>query len=162
MGNGTALVVAATRTLGAAHTFAGQYRERPELVTRSVYGLTPNPLYLGVFQCELGALLCAARHVPALFPDGYSYWSGIVAAALAYAGRRATCGADRERMQGHRDQNNFPACAGFRPVVERRSSELAYEAGTRGARCPTTARFCLGGHPNEGPLAPASRLLIVS
>jgi protein-S-isoprenylcysteine O-methyltransferase Ste14 len=74
MGNGTALVVAATRTLGAAHTFAGQYRERPELVTRGVYGLTPNPLYLGVFQCELGALLCAARHVPALFPDGYSYW----------------------------------------------------------------------------------------
>ena len=85
MGSGTAFVVAAKRALGTTHTFAGQYREQPRLVTRGVYALTRNPLYFGVFQCELGALLCAAPHASELFPRWYPYWVGVVGAALAYA-----------------------------------------------------------------------------
>ena len=85
MGSGTAFVVAAKRTLGPTHTFAGQYRQRAELVTRGVYALTRNPLYFGVFQCEFGALLCAARRAPELLPGAYLYWFALVGAALVYA-----------------------------------------------------------------------------
>ena len=42
--------MAAKRALGKAHTFTGQYLERPELVTRGVYSITRNPLYFGVLQ----------------------------------------------------------------------------------------------------------------
>ena len=84
MGSGTACVVAAKRTLGSTHTFAGQYRHRTQLVTRGVYALTRNPLYFGVYQCELGASICAARRAPDLFPGTYLYWLAVTGAALAY------------------------------------------------------------------------------
>ena len=83
--SGTAFVVAAKRALGDAHTFTGQHLERPRLVTHGVYAITRNPLYLGVFQCELGALLVALHQLPALRPEDYPYWLGLFAAALVYA-----------------------------------------------------------------------------
>jgi protein-S-isoprenylcysteine O-methyltransferase Ste14 len=85
MGSGTSFVVAAKRALGPMHTFTGQYREHPRLVTSGVYAVTRNPLYFGVFQCELGALLCAVRQVPALLPRAYPYWFAAFGLALAYA-----------------------------------------------------------------------------
>jgi protein-S-isoprenylcysteine O-methyltransferase Ste14 len=85
MAAGTAFVVAAKRALGASHTFTGQYRERPQLVTRGVYAVTRNPLYFGVFLVEIGALLCALHQVPILLPDRHLAWFGLFGAALAYA-----------------------------------------------------------------------------
>src|SRR5262245_41124900 len=40
MATGTAIVTAAKRTLGRAHTFTGQCLKNPRLVTRGVYALT--------------------------------------------------------------------------------------------------------------------------
>ena len=82
---GTAFVAAAKRALGRSHTFTGQYQERPRLVTHGVYAHTRNPLYLGVFQVELGALLCALHQVPLLLPENHAMWFGAFGAALAYA-----------------------------------------------------------------------------
>lgn len=84
MASGTAFVWAAKRMLGPTHTFSGQYREVPHLVTGGVYAITRNPLYLGVFQCEFGALLCAIHQLPGLFPSGYPYWFAGCGAALVY------------------------------------------------------------------------------
>ena len=83
--SGTAFVVAAKRTLGDAHTFTGQHLERPRLVTHGVYAITRNPLYLGVFQCELGALLVALLQLPVLRSNDYPYWLAVFGAALIYA-----------------------------------------------------------------------------
>ena len=85
IGTGTAFVVAAKRALGRSHTFTGQYQEEPRLVTHGVYAFTRNPLYFGVFQIELGALLCALHQVPLLLPDGHAVWFGAFGTALAYA-----------------------------------------------------------------------------
>ena len=83
--SGTALVVAAKWTLGDAHTFTGQHLERPRLVTHRVYSITRNPLYLGIFQCELCILLVALHQLPLLRPEDSLYWFGLFAAALVYA-----------------------------------------------------------------------------
>jgi len=85
MASGTAFVAAAKRALGKTHSFTGQYLEHPQLVTHGVYAITRNPLYFGVFQCELGAVLCVAHQVPALLPQAYPYWLSAFGAALAYA-----------------------------------------------------------------------------
>ena len=82
---GTAFVAAAKRSLGNAHTFTGQYLEKPRLVTDGVYALTRNPLYFGVFQCELWMLIVALHQLPVLRPDDGLYWFGPFVAALAYA-----------------------------------------------------------------------------
>ena len=81
---GTCFVGAAKRALGAAHTFTGQCLEQPALVTGGVYGLTRNPLYLGVFQCELGALLFVSHHAPLVYPRSHALWLIAFVAALAY------------------------------------------------------------------------------
>lgn len=83
--SGTAFVAAAKSALGTTHTFTGQYMEKPQLVTHGVYAFTRNPLYLGVFQCELGVLLCAVHQVPLLLPQTYAYWLGAFGLALLYA-----------------------------------------------------------------------------
>lgn len=83
--SGTAFVAAAKRALGTTHTFTGQYMEKPRLVTHGVYAFTRNPLYLGVFQCELGVLLCAVHQLPMLLPQSWAYWLGVFGAALLYA-----------------------------------------------------------------------------
>ncbi len=83
--SGTTFVVAAKRTLGDAHTFTGQHLERPRLVTRGVYAITRNPLYVGVFQCELGALLVALHQLPVLRPNDFPYLLAVFGAALIYA-----------------------------------------------------------------------------
>ena len=83
--SGTAFVVAARRTLGDNHTFTGQYLERPRLMTHGVYAITRNPLYFGVFQCELCVLLVALHQLPVLRPEDYPYWLGVFGAALVYA-----------------------------------------------------------------------------
>ena len=82
---GTAFVASAKHTLKKAHTFTGQYLEKPMLVTRGVYAITRNPLYFGVLQCELGASLLVIRQAPALWPQSYLYWFGIFSTALLYA-----------------------------------------------------------------------------
>ena len=82
---GTAFVAAAKRTLGNAHTFTGQVLEKPRLVTDGVYAITRNPLYFGVFQCELWMLIVALHQLPVLRPDDGLYWFGPFVAALAYA-----------------------------------------------------------------------------
>ena len=84
MASGTTFVMAAKRALGKAHTFTGQYLERPELVTRGVYSITRNPLYFGVLQCELGASLFVVHQAATLRPQVYPYWIGILAAVLLY------------------------------------------------------------------------------
>lgn len=83
--SGTAFVVVAKWTLGDAHTFTGQHLERPRLVTHGVYAITRNPLYFGVFQCELCMLLVALHQLPLLGPEDSLYWFGLFAAALVYA-----------------------------------------------------------------------------
>lgn len=83
--SGTAFVVAAKWTLGDNHTFTGQYLERPRLMTHGVYAITRNPLYFGVFQCELCGLLVALGQFPILRPEDYPYWLGVFGAALVYA-----------------------------------------------------------------------------
>jgi protein-S-isoprenylcysteine O-methyltransferase Ste14 len=85
MASGTAFVAAAKSALGSTHTFTGQYLEKPVLVMDGVYAFTRNPLYLGVFQCELGVLLCAVHQVPVLLPQNYGYWLGGFGLALLYA-----------------------------------------------------------------------------
>ncbi len=83
--SGTAFVAAAKRALGSAHTFTGQCLERPQLVTHGIYARTRNPLYFGVFQCELGALLVVAHQALAQSPYGDAWWLAAFAGALAYA-----------------------------------------------------------------------------
>lgn len=82
---GTAFIIAAKRVLGAAHTFTGQYLEKPGLAMHGVYAITRNPLYFGVFACELGACVLVVHQVPALLPQGYPYLLSALAAALIYA-----------------------------------------------------------------------------
>ena len=83
--SGAAFVVAAKRALGDAHTFTGQHLETPRLVTHGIYAITRNPLYFGVFQCEICMLVVALHQLPALRPEDYPFWLGLFAAALAYA-----------------------------------------------------------------------------
>jgi len=85
MVSGTGFVVLAKRKLGKAHTFTGQFLEKPRLVTKGVYGITRNPLYFGVLQCESGAALLAFHQLPLLIPRSYSFYLGILALALLYA-----------------------------------------------------------------------------
>lgn len=83
--SGTAFVASAKSALGKTHTFTGQYMDKPQLVTHGVYAFTRNPLYFGVFLCELGVLLCAVHQVPMLLPQSYAYWLGAFGLALLYA-----------------------------------------------------------------------------
>lgn len=86
MASGTAFVAAAKHALGKAHTFTGQYLEKPKLVTRGIYAFTRNPLYFGVLQCELGASLLVIHQTPGLLPRIYLYWLSVLAMpALLYA-----------------------------------------------------------------------------
>ena len=85
MASGVAFVVAAKTVLGKAHTFTGQCLERPELVTHGVYGVTRNPLYLGVFLCELGAVFFVVHQAPNMWPNSYPYWLVLFSCALTYA-----------------------------------------------------------------------------
>lgn len=85
MSSGTALILAAKRALGTAHTFTGQHLEKPSLVTHGVYTFTRNPLYFGVFQCEVGASVFALNQAPGILPDSYLYWLSALTAALLYA-----------------------------------------------------------------------------
>ena len=98
---GTALVVAAKRALAAAHTFTGQYRERPRLVTHGIYGATRNPLYFGVLLCEVGAASIMLRHAPLLLPQTYGYWLGALGAALIYVTAFNWCMALKEARYLH-------------------------------------------------------------
>ena len=84
MASGTAFIVAAKRTLHTAHTFTGQYLNTPQLVTRGVYSLTRNPLYLGVFQCEIAAAIIVFRHAEALWPTASVPMLWILTFALLY------------------------------------------------------------------------------
>jgi len=83
--SGTAFVVVAKWTLGDAHTFTGQHLERPRLVNNKVYAISRNPLYFGVFQCELCMLLVALHQLPLLRPEDSLRWLGLFAVALIYA-----------------------------------------------------------------------------
>jgi len=85
MAAGTAIVTAAKRTLGRAHTFTGQCLKNPRLVTWGVYALTRNPLYLGVLLTEIGAAAIAAHQTPDYWPNGYPYAWTAMAALLAFA-----------------------------------------------------------------------------
>jgi protein-S-isoprenylcysteine O-methyltransferase Ste14 len=85
MTSGAAFVVAAKRALGKVHTFTGQYLKNPGLATHGVYAVTRNPLYLGVFQCEAGAVLFLLHQAPAVSPQAYPYWLFVLAGALVYA-----------------------------------------------------------------------------
>lgn len=84
MAGGTGLVIAAKQTLGKAHTFTGQYLSTPKLVMHGVYAFTRNPLYLGVFQCEIGASLFLLNQAPTAWPQTWPYWLCGMAAALVY------------------------------------------------------------------------------
>ena len=84
MASGTAFVAAAKRALGRAHTFTGQYLTKPGLITHGVYAVTRNPLYFGVFQCEIGASLFLLHQAPAVWPQSGPYWLCGLAAALVY------------------------------------------------------------------------------
>ena len=85
MTSGTAFVVAAKHQLGKAHTFTGQYLEKPKLVTGGVYTRTRNPLYFGVLQCEVGASLFVLHQTPILFPEVRLFWLSIPAIAVLFA-----------------------------------------------------------------------------
>ncbi len=82
---GTTIVTMARTTLGKAHTFTGQCLEKPELVTQGVYRFTRNPLYFGVFLCEIGASLFVLHQAPNLYPHDYQYVLTGLAVALLYA-----------------------------------------------------------------------------
>jgi protein-S-isoprenylcysteine O-methyltransferase Ste14 len=82
---GTIFVTLARRTLGKAHTFTGQCLEKPELVTQGVYRFTRNPLYFGVFLCEIGSSMLVLHQIPTLFPQSYQYLLIGLATALLYA-----------------------------------------------------------------------------
>ena len=82
--SGTLFVALAKRALGTVHTFTGQYLLRPGLVTTGVYSLTRNPLYFGVFQCELGASIYVAWHAPTVYSQHYIAVLLAGAVALAY------------------------------------------------------------------------------
>ena len=97
--SGTAFVAAAKSALGKTHTFTGQYMDKPQLVTHGVYAFTRNPLYFGVFLCELGVLLCAVHQVPMLLPQSYAYWLGAFGLALLYAVAFNLAMASREASQ---------------------------------------------------------------
>ena len=85
MASGTACVVAAKRALGRAHTFTGEYLEKPTLVTWGIYRFSRNPLYLGVFQCEIGAALVVVSRASVVWPGTQAYWLAGFAATLLYA-----------------------------------------------------------------------------
>ena len=85
MAMGTVFVTLAKRTLGKAHTFTGQYLEKPGLATQGIYRVTRNPLYFGVFLSELGASLFVIHKLPLLYPFSYHYWLIVLASALLYA-----------------------------------------------------------------------------
>ncbi len=84
MASGTGFVAAAKQVLGKAHTFTGQYLRKPDLITHGVYAVTRNPLYFGVFQCEIGASLFLLHQAPAVWPQSWPYWLCGLAAALVY------------------------------------------------------------------------------
>src|SRR4051812_38213199 len=85
MAGGTAFVAAAKRALGRAHTFTGQVLDTPGLVTGGVYGLTRNPLYLGVLLCEGGAGAFVLGRAPLRGPHTYAYWRAARGIVLLYA-----------------------------------------------------------------------------
>ena len=85
MASGTACVAAAKRTLGRAHTFTGEYLEKPTLVTWGIYRFSRNPLYLGVFQCEIGAALVVVGRASVVWPGTQADWLAGLAATLLYA-----------------------------------------------------------------------------
>lgn len=84
MSSGTCCIVSARRALGPAHTFTGQYLEEPALVTHGIYQFTRNPLYLGVFQCELAAAIVVWQQVPGLLPQYSAVLLGVLAVVLVY------------------------------------------------------------------------------
>jgi len=84
MASGTAFIIAAKKTLNTAHTFTGQFLDKPQLVTRGVYSITRNPLYFGVFQCEIAAAVIVLRHATALWPNSYFPMLTILTLAMAY------------------------------------------------------------------------------
>lgn len=84
MASGTAFIMAAKKTLHTAHTFTGQFLDKPELVTQGVYSYTRNPLYLGVFQCEIAAAIIVLRHAAALWPSTYVPLLALLTLALVY------------------------------------------------------------------------------
>lgn len=84
MVSGTAFVTAAKQALGKAHTFTGQYLTNPGLITHAVYAVTRNPLYFGVFQCEIGASIYLLHQAPTVWPQSWPYWLCAMAAALVY------------------------------------------------------------------------------
>src|ERR1051325_8286554 len=85
MAAGTVFVAAAKRALGRAHTFTGQVLEAPGLVTGGVYGLTRNPLYLGVLLCEAGATVFVLDRARLAWPHTYPCGLAALGAALLYA-----------------------------------------------------------------------------
>jgi predicted metal-dependent hydrolase/protein-S-isoprenylcysteine O-methyltransferase Ste14 len=127
---GTGFVVAGKRTLGDAHTFAGQHKERPRLVTSGVYAVTRNPLYLGVFLSELWMLLVTLHQLPVLWPASYGYGLGPLGAALAYAVWFNAAMAIREASQlercfGDAYRRYRSAVPFLIPSLRRRASEPA-------------------------------------
>ena len=84
MASGTGFVAAAKQVLGKAHTFTGQYLRKPDLITHGVYAVTRNPLYFGVFQCEIGASIFLLHQAPAMWPQSWPYWLFGLAGALVY------------------------------------------------------------------------------
>ena len=82
---GTACVMAAKRALGRSHTFTGEYLERPKLVTWGIYRFTRNPLYLGVFLCEVGASMVVVGRAPTVWPQAHLPWLAVLALPLIYA-----------------------------------------------------------------------------
>ena len=85
MVSGTACVSAAKRVLGRDHTFTGEFLEKPTLVTWGIYRFSRNPLYLGVFLCEIGAALIVVSRAPGVWPETQAYWLAGLSATLLYA-----------------------------------------------------------------------------